>query len=94
MIPIAVRRLVRQLYPGFKRRGPLKVEMQNIRANISSTEHRLSDLAEEFERGGWPCCPDCAFPEHASLVARQRRRKLRLQQLEAKIQRDEQTRSV
>lgn len=89
MIPAAIRRLVRRIYPG-KHTSPLKRELQDLRANLSTSQRRLWELADEFERSGLPCCPDCAYPEYSDLVAKNRRREKRIQQLEAKIRRDEQ----
>lgn len=77
-----------------KRTSPLREELNNLHIAYHKTEARLSKMADAFWKSGGTCCPSCGCPGYSSLVLKQERRRQRINQLHAKLNRDGNTNNV
>lgn len=72
--------------------SPLKVELSNLRRSYAHTSNYMVELERHFWNTGGTCCPSCGIPGFFALTLKQERRAKRIKHLEAKLERDSQSR--
>lgn len=70
------------------KKSPLVQELAGLTINIAETDAKLARLAKEFWANGGVCCPSCGVPGYSDLQLKQERRRERVKQVIAKLDRD------
>ena len=71
------------------RMSPLKTELDNLLTNIKRTKRLMEKIEAAFWRDGGICCPGCGCPGYRDLESKQERREKRIEEIRAKLMRDE-----
>jgi len=80
------RKRLRAIRTAFRPKG-LKREIQDLQRKIPATDLWLEEVEQRFWREGGICCPGCGVQGFSDAQDAQKRRRLRLAQLQAQLER-------
>lgn len=71
--------------------GPLRTELMHLLAKYERVDEEMGRQAADFWANDGVCCPSCGVPGYSEMALAQDRREARMDQIRAKIGRDDGT---